>query len=147
MREGAEVSGQQHPRASAVYDGNPASIAAAREFVATFLTAARNGDGVRVPARTIGTAQLVVSELVTNACKYAPGPCVLDISADATGVEISVWDSEASLPQPRELEPGRIGQHGLEIVLALCDAYDVRREPVGKRISVRLSTEADGPLT
>lgn len=44
-------------------------------------------------------------------------------------------------PLARAAEPGRIGQHGLEIILALCEGYDVQRQPVGKRITVRISLE------
>jgi anti-sigma regulatory factor (Ser/Thr protein kinase) len=131
------------PRAGAVYDGDPASIAAARDVVSLFLSDLQGRHGVPVSDRTIGTAQLVVSELVTNACKYAPGPCVLDVEYDGTCVDITVWDSDASLPLARAAAPGRIGQHGLEIVLSLCDGFTIQREPVGKRITARLSLAPD----
>ena len=92
----------------------------------------------------IETAELLAGELVTNACKYAPGPCLLDLVFDGDVVEITVWDTDSTLPVPRAAEPGRIGQHGMEIVIALCEGYDVRREPVGKRIKVRLAASDDG---
>jgi hypothetical protein len=41
----------------------------------------------------MGMVQLVVSELVTNARKYAPGPCLPDLEIVEGGVQISVWDS------------------------------------------------------
>ena len=128
----------------AVFDGDSGMIGEARRFAADFLTEIRTADDHPVPARVIGTAQLVVSELVTNACKYAPGPCLLDVVFDGDIVEITVWDTDSTLPVPRAAEPGRIGQHGLEIVIALCEGYDVRREPVGKRIKVRLAAGTDG---
>jgi anti-sigma regulatory factor (Ser/Thr protein kinase) len=125
-------------RAGAAYDGGTESIAAARVFARAFLDQVR-GNGVRVSDRAWSDAQLVVSELVTNACKYAPGPCALSLEARGPVLEITLWDSEPALPMPRAAEPGRIGQHGLEIVFALCDGFDVRREPVGKRVTVRLA--------
>ncbi|WP_344323651.1 ATP-binding protein [Streptomyces macrosporus] len=126
-------------RAGAAYDGEPGSIADARQFVTGFLTRARVVHGFPVPRRTIDTARLVVSELVTNACKYAPGPCVLDLELDEGVLEVTVWDGNPRLPITRAAEPGRVGQHGLEIVLALCEGFDVRRDPVGKRIKVRIA--------
>ncbi len=99
-----------------------------------------------VPPRVRADAQLVVSELVTNASKYAPGPCVLDLEIRGPFLEITSWDSDATLPMARAAEPGRIGQHGLEIVFALCDGFDVRREPVGKRITATLALAPTGPF-
>ncbi|MFJ1596550.1 ATP-binding protein [Streptomyces sp. NPDC088261] len=119
-------------------------IAEARRFARDFLTQLQGEFGVPVSTRLLGDTQLVVSELVTNARKYAPGPCLLDLQLLPDAVEITVWDSESALPIARAAEPGRIGQHGIEIVLALCEGFDVRREPVGKRIKVRLAL-ADGP--
>jgi len=130
-------------RAGAAYEGSTESIADARVLARTFLDQVRDS-GVRVSERAWSDAQLVVSELVTNACKYAPGPCALSLEVDGPALEITLWDSEPALPMARAAEPGRIGQHGLEIVFALCDGFEVRREPVGKRISVRLSLHLHG---
>jgi hypothetical protein len=49
-------------------------------------------------------------------------------------VEISVWDSDPSLPVPQATDPNRVGKHGLEIVMAVCRTFEIRREPVGKRV-------------
>jgi anti-sigma regulatory factor (Ser/Thr protein kinase) len=133
------------PRTSVAFDGDPEMIAAARHFAADFLAKVQAEYGVPVPARLIGVTQLVVSELVTNSCKYAPGPCLLDLALTGSVVEITVWDTDATLPVARAAEPGRIGQHGIEIVLSLCEGFDVRRDPVGKRIKVRLPLTDDSP--
>ncbi|MFH8256014.1 ATP-binding protein [Streptomyces roseolus] len=90
------------------------------------------------------TVQLVVSEMVTNARKYAPGPCLLTLEVIEGAVEVSVWDSGTTLPAVGARDPGRIGQHGLEIVMAVCRAFSVRREPVGKRITAAIEL-ADDP--
>lgn len=42
--------------------------------------------------------QLVVSELVTNAHKCAPGPVLLDLRITGYTVEVVVWDSDPTLP-------------------------------------------------
>ncbi|SEO06321.1 ATP-binding protein [Actinacidiphila rubida] len=139
-REGSPRSGL---RAGAAYDGGTESIADARLLAREFLDQVRES-GIRVPAATVSEAQLVVSELVTNACKYAPGPSALSLEVRGTVLEITLWDSEPVLPMARAAEPGRIGQHGLEIVFALCEGFDVQREPVGKRITVRLALHARG---
>ncbi len=88
-----------------------------------------------------GVAQLVVSELVTNARKYAPGPCGVNIEWAGAVLEITVWDTDPALPVVRAADPGRVGGHGLEIVTALCEGFEVRREPFGKRVTARVLAE------
>ncbi|MFE3323711.1 ATP-binding protein [Streptomyces sp. NPDC059176] len=123
--------------AAAVYDGGPGCIAEARRFATGFLV---DEHGLDPASDTVGAVQLIVSELVTNACKFTSGPCALDLERIASGVEVTVWDSGTALPVVRAADPRRVGQHGLEIVLALCDGFAIEREPVGKRITVRVAT-------
>jgi len=132
--------------AGAAYDGDTGSIAVARRLVVTFLAEARDLHGVDVPPHIQADAQLVVSELVTNASKYAPGPCVLNLEIRGPVLEITAWDTDATLPLATAAGPGRIGRHGLEIVSALCNGFDVRREPVGKRIRARLALAPISPF-
>ncbi|MDF0373764.1 ATP-binding protein [Streptomyces sp. NPDC000971] len=124
---------------SAAYDMDSEQISRARDFVRGFLSDARTRHGVDVPARSMDIAQLVVSELATNVCKYAPGPCLLDLEVDGGLLGITMWDSGAVLPSALGADPSRAGQHGLEIVLAVCQSFQVRREPVGKRVRVQIS--------
>ncbi|MFJ9641071.1 ATP-binding protein [Streptomyces sp. NPDC101178] len=130
--------------ASAAYDMGSGEIARARGFVREFLADAQSLHGLAVSARAMDLAQLVVSELATNVCKYAPGPCLLDLEAGDGLLGITMWDSGSVLPTSRQTDPTRMGQHGLEIVLAVCESFEVRREPVGKRVRVRISL-LDGP--
>jgi anti-sigma regulatory factor (Ser/Thr protein kinase) len=81
----------------------------------------------------------VVSELVTNARKYAPGPVLMDLRVAGDAVEVVVWDSNSALPMARAVDAGRVGQHGLEIVMAVAQSFEAHREPVGKRIAVRVA--------
>ncbi|MFI9244045.1 ATP-binding protein [Streptomyces sp. NPDC053086] len=123
-------------------------IAAARDTARDFLTSVQAVHGLPVSKRALGMVQLVVSELVTNARKYAPGPCLLDLEICGGTVEISVWDSSPTLPSVLAPDPGRIGQHGLEIVMAVSQSFAVHREPVGKRITaaVVLADDPDGDV-
>jgi anti-sigma regulatory factor (Ser/Thr protein kinase) len=81
----------------------------------------------------------VVSELVTNACKYAPGPVLVELRINAHGVDVVVWDSDPTVPAARAADPDRIGQHGLEIVKAVTEDLFIEQEPVGKRITARIA--------
>jgi hypothetical protein len=60
-------------------------------------------------------------------------------------VEVTVWDSEPCLPVAHATDPGRVGQHGLEIVMAVCRSFEMHREPVGKRIVAAVAL-ADDPV-
>ena len=133
--------------AAVALDGQGACIAEARHMAAGFLTRMRAEHGISVSQRAVEVTQLVVSELVTNAQKYAAGPILLDlrIGGDLDLVEVQVWDSDPVLPVARAADVGRVGQHGLEIVMALCQGFEAMREPVGKRLTARLSL-ADEPL-
>ncbi|MFG2352083.1 ATP-binding protein [Streptomyces sp. NPDC048521] len=129
--------------------GDGGCIAEARDRAGAFLARVQAVHGAPVTARTMHLTQLVVSELVTNACKYAPGPVLLRVRVAGGAVELEVWDSDPVLPVARAADPGRVGQHGLEIVMAVVQGFEVRREPVGKRITARIALWDDpvGGLT
>ncbi|MFG1807468.1 ATP-binding protein [Streptomyces sp. NPDC049040] len=119
-------------------------IAAARGISRDFLTTLQTAHGLPVSQRLIDVAQLVVSELVTNAGKYAPGPCLLTLEIREGAVEVTVWDSCTTLPAVLPPDPARVGQHGLEVVMAVSRSFEVHREPVGKRIKAAIVL-ADDP--
>ncbi|AYN44049.1 ATP-binding protein [Streptomyces dangxiongensis] len=120
-------------------EGDGADIAQARHLAAQFLTRARAEHSLPVSQRAVDLTQLVVSELVTNARKYAPGPVLMDLRIVGDVVEVVVWDSGPVMPVARAADAGRVGQHGLEIVLAVAQGFEVQREPVGKRITARIA--------
>lgn len=128
---------------AAALDGEGPSIAEARHMATGFLTRMRAEHGVAVSQRAVEVTQLVVSELVTNAQKYAVGPVLLDLQIVGALVEVQVWDSDPVLPVARAADVGRVGQHGLEIVMAVCQGFEAVREPVGKRITARLALTDD----
>ncbi|MFI8194234.1 ATP-binding protein [Streptomyces sp. NPDC085946] len=119
--------------------GDDGCIAEARQHAVAFLDRARSDHCLPVTARVRDLTQLVVSELVTNARKYAPGPVRMELCITADAVEVVVWDSDPTVPAARAADPGRIGQHGLEIVKAVSEELRIRREAVGKRITARIA--------
>jgi len=126
--------------------GEDGCIADARHHATAFLERARD-HYPSVMARAVDLTQLVVSELVTNACKYAPGPILVELRVTLEAVDVVVWDSDPTVPEARVTDPGRVGQHGLEIVKAVAQDLEIRREPVGKRITARIAlsdTPANG---
>ncbi|MFF1655570.1 ATP-binding protein [Streptomyces sp. NPDC058255] len=92
------------------------------------------------PPEAQGDLTLVVSELVTNACRHSSGPCrmSLEVSADAAVVE--VWDSDPhipTLPVPSsapvsisDAAPACSG-YGLGIVASLSKCLDFLPQDIG----------------
>ncbi|WP_411076086.1 ATP-binding protein [Streptomyces sp. cmx-4-7] len=128
---------------SVILDGDDGDIARARHLATAFLTRAQVEHGLLVSQRAVDLTQLVVSELVTNARKCATGPALLDLAVAGDTVEIAVWDSAPVLPVARAADAGRLGQHGLEIVMSVAQAFELRREAVGKRVIARLALAED----
>ncbi|MEU0400550.1 ATP-binding protein [Streptomyces sp. NPDC006197] len=127
--------------ASVVFDNaaDGGAIGSARAFTADFLAAAPAVRREPVAQERIDLAKLVVSELVTNAVRHTSGPCRLLLELRQDALEISVFDRAAAAPVPRGHDPRRIGQHGVEIVVAVCESVRVEPEPDGKRVRARLS--------
>jgi anti-sigma regulatory factor (Ser/Thr protein kinase) len=131
----ARASDEQKPAAlrySAVWDTADASIADARAAVRALLADA----GHYPEHRPSQDAQLVVSELVTNAVRHAPGPggLALEVTPDAALLRISVRDSSPSPPQLRAYDIRRVGGHGLQLVTRLCDQLHTIGLGTGKLI-------------
>ena len=125
--------------------GDDGCIARARHHAAEFLTRLRDEHDLEVSARAMDLTQLVVSELVTNSRKYAPGPILMELRVTGAAVEVVVWDSDPAVPAARAADPDRVGQHGLEIVKAVTQGLDIERQPVGKRITARISLTDPSP--
>ncbi|MFJ8937148.1 ATP-binding protein [Streptomyces sp. NPDC102365] len=128
--------------------GDTTCIAAARRLAAAFLSRAGTEQHVAVSDHALGLTQLVVSELVTNARRHAPGPALMELRLADSTVEVTVQDSVPVRPTIHASDPERIGRHGLEIVAAVADDFYVQLEPTGKRVTAHISlndTPASGP--
>lgn len=129
-------------RAAVGYGGDSESIARSRAFTAAFLDRAADEHALYLTARARAEAQLVVSELMTNACKYAPGPVALTLHVCGRFLEIALRDGDPVPPVVTAAAGAavttRVGGHGLEIVLAVCETFEVRRVGAGKCVTVSL---------
>ncbi|HEY7143108.1 MAG TPA: SpoIIE family protein phosphatase [Streptosporangiaceae bacterium] len=89
-------------------------------------------------AELIPVAELLVSELVTNAVRYAQGPIGLRLVLE-NGLVCEVFDDSAALPRLRypgvEDERGR----GLQVVSQMAQRWGARRTPSGKVVWCELS--------
>ncbi|MET7738523.1 ATP-binding protein [Streptomyces sp. NPDC005402] len=139
MGEDIPAQGEQTIQTTVALEGDGTSIADARHLAADFLTRVQAEHGLQISQRAVDVTRLVVSELVTNAVKYAPGPVLLDLRIAGDAVEVVVWDCDPVLPAARAADVGRVGQHGLEIVMALAQSFKAQRELVGKGITARIA--------
>ena len=99
--------------------------------------------------RILDDALLIVSELVTNAARQTPHEELrFQVSRDANGIIIAVWDSSPEIPKPKPLFDldmdddalDNSGGRGLPIVQTLSTTCGVTRDPHGgKWVWARLS--------
>ncbi|MEV6997672.1 ATP-binding protein [Streptomyces sp. NPDC093982] len=137
--DGGADAGRFSLQSTVALEGDGTTIAQARHLAVDFLRRIQSEYGVAISQRCMELTQLVVSELVTNALKYAPGPVLMHLAVDGDVVEVVVWDSDPVLPVARAADAGRVGQHRLEIVRAIAESFGAQREPVGKRVTARIA--------
>ncbi|WP_395570374.1 ATP-binding protein [Streptomyces sp. BK79] len=134
----ADGQGPDHPlRRHLAWSGSPPTAARARAEADALLSALQGTHRITISRRAADDVHLVVSELIANAARHAPGPGRLDLQAADRGrlVRITVWDTSPAMPQPRPSDPYRVGGHGLEIVTALSSRLFVQHAAEGKRIT------------
>ncbi|MEV6615809.1 ATP-binding protein [Streptomyces sp. NPDC051051] len=81
------------------------------------------------------TAELLTSELVTNALVHTDRDAVLTATVGPDGLRVEVRDFAAGRPRPRrrDAEEGTHGR-GLVLVQSLADAWGVRTHGIGKAV-------------
>lgn len=131
-RQGTRVTEVLH--SAEVFHGEPGCIAQARALADRFLARLVAEWLAVLGEHTRSDLMLAVSELITNADRYSHGPYLLELEGTAEHISVTVYDSSTSLPVLYAPDPARLGGHGMEIVVALCDRVTAERVPVGKRI-------------
>jgi anti-sigma regulatory factor (Ser/Thr protein kinase) len=143
--------------ASAVeFLGRPTSVRNARVFIGGTLA----NDGVEVSV--IDVAELLVSELVTNAVVHARGTIRLTIHTDAHCVRIEVEDQGHGCPVLRPPTKGQRDGRGLQMVDELATDWEpnaaqptrssgsrslARERGVRREVSSRLASRERSPRT
>jgi anti-sigma regulatory factor (Ser/Thr protein kinase) len=93
-----------------------------------------------VPGDVVDTAELLVSELVTNAVVHGSGVIVVAIDYEDRVVSIAVSDDAPGKPQLQPERPMALGGRGLRMIESLASAWGVRprEDGPGKQVWVRL---------
>ncbi len=118
-------------------------LALARGYTRGFLQASPGTSPIAVQ-----DALVVVTELVSNAMRHAPGPCTLELAERSGLVTIAVTDTSTSAPRPRaaDLETGG-GGFGWHLLQRLSLRVEVRLDPPqGKTVSATLSARCPRTL-
>ncbi len=114
------------------------AVSTAREFLRDRLTAWSTDE-------LLDEAELVLSELVTNALVHTDGGAGLALRFDGAErrLRIAVEDSSTRSPHGRDAPPDALGGRGLSIVDAVADTWGVDVGPDGKTVWADLAVEAD----
>lgn len=88
-------------------------------------------------------AELLTSELVTNALVHTDHEAVLTATLGSRGLRVEVRDFASRMPRPRvpHSDGGTHGR-GLVLVSSLADEWGVRRHGVGKSVWFELGADA-----
>lgn len=132
------------PVAAATYDPEPAAVPAARRFVREALRSWQ----VLACDDMLADAELLTSELVTNAVLHAETPVHVSCRADGCEVEVSVldWQPGGAIPGPgRAVDAHRDAGRGLIMVAALSSSWGVTYAPASKAVWFRLRPGGAGP--
>lgn len=87
----------------------------------------------------VDQAQLVVSELVTNALEHAQSPCEVTVLRSSHGVRIEVRDEGPGAPDPQPPSDDRERGRGLRIIAALSSAWGIDSDPTSKVVWAELA--------
>lgn len=84
-------------------------------------------------------AELLVSEVVTNAARHGGPPITVEISCEAeAGLMVRVSDGGTAAPVRRTPAPEDEGGRGVALVDVISDAWGIEPTEVGKQVWFRL---------
>jgi anti-sigma regulatory factor (Ser/Thr protein kinase) len=106
------------------------SIAQAREFV--------RSEAAAYPREVVDRAELIASELATNAVRHTGSPYSLSITTDDT-LRIEVFDRNLSPPVLQPKNPHAIGGRGLRVIAALAREWGYQSRSNGKVVWAEIS--------
>ncbi|GAA2750164.1 MULTISPECIES: ATP-binding protein [Kitasatospora] len=121
---------RQIPMLALDLDGKAGSVRLARQAVQQFLDQLAAAAGPRFRDTTRLDVSVVVTELVSNACLHAPGPCRLLVAARPGEIEVAVEDTGHRLLAPSV--PAGTWVRGLLVVTRLSRGVHVVPIPGGK---------------
>jgi serine phosphatase RsbU (regulator of sigma subunit)/anti-sigma regulatory factor (Ser/Thr protein kinase) len=127
------------------YDPGPAAVPAARRFVRDTLKSWQlpGGDDL------LADAELLTSELVTNAVVHARTRVQVSCRVDGSEVEVSVLDWQPGRQlhgsSEPEMDAGRVTGRGLLLAAALSSSWGVTYAPVAKTVWFRLPKSRAAP--
>lgn len=111
----------------------PSAVSEVRRYTTRFLTEWRIGD------EEVQSAELIMSELATNAINATPGqPFGIHLSVIADRPLLEVWDSSEDDPEQQDPDAGNEHGRGLMIVAALAKEWGRRPAMHGKYIWAKL---------
>ncbi|KOX06268.1 hypothetical protein ADK65_00265 [Streptomyces sp. NRRL B-1140] len=125
-------------RYGVVWAEGAACAVEARRALRAFLSHVPCTGRTPVPAPLAIDAELVVSELVTNAIRHAPGPCGMTLRTSGDGLAITVWDTSAEQPVVMRRDGQRFGGHGMHVVHTVSSEVTVVFLDDGKEITACL---------
>ncbi len=103
--------------------------------------------GARCPAHhasVLDDAELLTSELVTNAVLHGAPPVTISVQCDTTeGMRIRVTDGSARRPRPRDAAPADPGGRGMALVDLLSAAWGAEPTDCGKEVWFLLRAPSD----
>jgi serine phosphatase RsbU (regulator of sigma subunit)/anti-sigma regulatory factor (Ser/Thr protein kinase) len=134
QRQGKQTAEQTDPQSEEFFDSGSADVVPrARHFA----TQALRG----VPEHLVADAELVVSELVTNATLHGWPPIALSITRGGPGVRIEVEDCGHHLPMVPAQRSDAMTGRGLSLVSALSTRWGVEPAPRGKMVWAELEPD------
>ncbi len=118
----------------------PGAVGRARDFARLALTGFGWLPAADPAAQTAADdVLLLVSELVTNACRHGSAPYRLTLHPTRRGIRVEVTDTGDTLPAVGPDQPTRPGGFGMRLIDTLAGSWGVTPHPTGKTVWCELT--------